>query len=757
MSRKPGYTAYPYPHPYRNYYYTFLDTFLNEISKPEITIAGNTSISLKWNDVLGEDGYNIYISTNGNSYTKIDSTGLNVISKTINNLYEGTTYYFYIKAYNDTHEGKESEVLVTSTVKGLSPLPVYISSSVENAAPSLLEMTFSLNLANIVPAISAFNVMVNSVARSINSVIISGTKVLLALSSPIVNGDIITVAYTIPSANPLQTSTGGKAATISAQRVANNVSPGIPVYQSSSIENATPSLLTINYSLNLTNIVPAISAFNVMVNSVARSINSVTISGTKVLLALSSPIVNGDIITVAYTIPSANPLQTSTGGKAATISAQSVTNNVSPGIPVYQSSSIENATPSLLTINYSLNLTNIVPAISAFNVMVNSVARSINSVTISGTKVLLSLSSPILSGDIVTVAYTKPSYNSLQTISGGQAASFDAQPVTNNIVVFNTAPVVMVNYKSSSYSGFVNEISAGGSYDTNKDNLTYSWIVPKNVPVSSTTSSTIKYLSPIVSSTMEVNFTLSVSDGKATSSEVIPIEILPYEPELDVAEISNIEASSFQVPYYPYNVIDGNIGTMWSANGENQWLIIELKKSFSVQHVKLAFQPGKIRESYFDILGSVDKIEWDPILNKSASCAFSGDLQVFEFPSAKSAKEFNYIKLIGRCNSTDTWNYISELKIFGYFHRNSPEYEKLPVKIFPNPAKDYLNIRIDDPALNTDFIKISDLSGKVLFSTEVDPDIREFKIPLNLKRGIYLLQMGVGKLIQFTQKLVVSD
>ena len=40
--------------------------------------------------------------------------------------------------------------------------PVYVSSVIENATPSRLEMTFNLTLANIVPATSAFTVMVNS-------------------------------------------------------------------------------------------------------------------------------------------------------------------------------------------------------------------------------------------------------------------------------------------------------------------------------------------------------------------------------------------------------------------------------------------------------------------------------------------------------------------------------------------------------------------------------------------------------------------
>ncbi|MFZ0281355.1 MAG: Ig-like domain-containing protein, partial [Bacteroidales bacterium] len=322
--------------------------------------------------------------------------------------------------------------------------------------------------------------------------------------------------------------------------------------------------------------------------------------------------------------------------------------------------------------------------------------------------------------------------------------------------VVNTPPVVVVNFDPESYSGFVSEINATGSYDVNKDLLSYTWTVPANIPVSSKSGPVIKYLGPIVSTSQKVEFILKISDGKTIQTRIIPIEILPYELELEVAEISKIEASGYQSPYYPYNIIDGNIGTMWSANGDNQWLTIELKQPFNVHHVKLAFQPGQSRESYFDVLGSEDNVSWEPILTKSASCAFSGDLQVFEFPQSKAVKEFNFVKLIGRGNSADSWNHISELKIFGYPHRNSPEYEKLAVKIYPNPAKDHVTFRIDESTLVPDFIQLINLTGSVIFRSEVDPDIREFTIPINFNKGIYIVQLISGNLTLFTQKLVVK-
>jgi len=443
------------------------------------------------------------------------------------------------------------------------------------------------------------------------------------------------------------------------------------------------------------------------------------------------------------------------GQKSKTITIK--INPLIPVNPVYVSSAVENVTPSRLEMNYNLSLANVLPNVTSFIVHVNSVIRVVNAVAISETKVLLTLGSPIAYGDIVTIAYTKPSTNPLQTIAGGQAETIATQTVTNMVTKTNTPLVVVVTSPESSFSGFVNEVSAGGSYDADKDNLTYTWSAPVSVPLSSTFGTTIKFLGPIVNEPTTVEFTVSVSNGKTTQSKVIPVEILPYKPDLDVAEVSGIEASSYLSPNYPNNIIDGNIGTMWVAEGIDQWLVLELKEPFSIQNVKLAFQPGQRRKSYFDVLGSADKNTWEPVLTKSASCDFSGDLQVFDFPASKAEKEFRYVKLAGQGNSTDSWNYISEMKIYGFKHKNPSFYENLAVKLYPNPAKEIINIRIDDPILPLDFIRIVDLAGKIVFNDKINPDIKEFQIPLNLKNGIYIVQMGSDNLTLYASKLIVSS
>jgi uncharacterized repeat protein (TIGR02059 family) len=382
-------------------------------------------------------------------------------------------------------------------------VPVYKSSSVENATPSSIGMTFNLSLANIVPATSAFSVMVNSVTRTVNSVSVSGNIVQLTLAGPIVYGDLVTVTYVVPGSNPLQTASGSQAAAFSVQRVTNNVTPILPVYTASSIENANPALLVITYNMALANVTPAASAFIVSVNSSARSVSKVTVTGSTVQLTLANPVIYGDVVTIAYTKPSSNPLQSASGAQAATLSAQKVTNNVAAGSPVYVSSAIQNAKPNLLEMTYNLNLASVVPAASAFSVVVNSAARTVSTVAISGTKVQLTLSSPVVYGDVVTVAYTKPATNPLQASSGGsQAATISAQKVTNNVSssnplyvsssVENTAPSrLLINYNMALASAV--PAASAFSVKVNTRTRTVSSVSVSGTTVQLTLSSAVAY------------------------------------------------------------------------------------------------------------------------------------------------------------------------------------------------------------------------------------------------------------------------
>ena len=294
--------------------------------------------------------------------------------------------------------------------------------------------------------------------------------------------------------------------------------PVIPVYSSSSIESATPALLEMTYNLTLANIVPAASAFTVKVNSVARTVNTVVISGTKVQLTLASPIVNGNTVTVSYTKPANNPIQAPAGGVASSITNQSVitnfNNNLNPTAtitsPVTNSSfnapasiaitanavdsdgsislvEFYNGTTKLGTASaapYTFNWNNVAAGVYSLTVVAtdNLNARSTSSVisvTVIDDKSAVNVE-PVITISNPTKGIT---YDNLSTITIEAVASDPDGTITK--VEFFNGPVRLVELNSAPYSYTWKDVSAG-SYSITAvatDNLN-----------ASTTSSSIEFV-----------------------------------------------------------------------------------------------------------------------------------------------------------------------------------------------------------------------------------------------------------------------
>jgi hypothetical protein len=134
----------------------------------------------------------------------------------------------------------------------------------------------------------------------------------------------------VNAGTPIGIPFSGNAPDLGAYELTGTTTPTVtlPVFSSATVENSTPAILQLNYDLALANIVPATSAYSVIVNSVSATPRAVAVSGTSVRLTLVSAIKYGDIITISYTKPASNPLQTPTGGQAVTLSGKSVINNL---------------------------------------------------------------------------------------------------------------------------------------------------------------------------------------------------------------------------------------------------------------------------------------------------------------------------------------------------------------------------------------------------------------------------------------------
>jgi len=115
-----------------------------------------------------------------------------------------------------------SVILMPDPNPSTPAVPVLSSATVEDNAPTVIVLTYNINLASVVPAVTAFSVTVGGTAVTVNSVSVSGNKVSLTLSGRINYGDVVKISYTKPSSSPLQTSEGGQAASFSGQSVTNN-------------------------------------------------------------------------------------------------------------------------------------------------------------------------------------------------------------------------------------------------------------------------------------------------------------------------------------------------------------------------------------------------------------------------------------------------------------------------------------------------------------------------------------------------------
>lgn len=435
---------------------------------------------------------------------------------------------------------------------------------------------------------------------------------------------------------------------------------------------------------------------------------------------------------------------------------------IQPGVytPKYVSSVIENIAPSTLEISYNTILGNVIPANSAFTVYLNGIPDTVTAISISGIKIMLSLTDPAKFGDSVRLSYTQPAINPIESTSHNLAQSFIMEPVVNNLIdpgSPNRPPVIVVNYDSIGYSGHVYEIDASGTSDPDGNPLIFKWTVPPDLPVSSTNGSIIRFLSPVIIQPKDLEFGIMVSDGSLEGTKTLRIHILPYKPNFAMVKINKAEASDYTNSDFPSYAIDGDTTTQWSSDGDNQWLQFTLPRPYKIEYFESAFAPGQTYASTFDIYASKDNLLWEPIFIRSTSCDFSGRMQVFDFPALKTNTEYSYIKLIGHGNALNTSNHISEIKFFGTPSQDTTQ-SYVPVEnisIFPNPAHDMINILVLEPPLKAQTLRIYSYTGELCREVVLEQGINNYQIPISLRSGAYVLQILLGSMTVYSQKLIV--
>lgn len=133
----------------------------------------------------------------------------------------------------------------------------------------------------------------------------------------------------------------------------------------------------------------------------------------------------------------------------------------------------------------------------------------------------------------------------------------------------------------------------------------------------------------------------------------------------------------------PDRVIDGDIKTRWSANGDGAWLVFDYGQPVTVNAVKMSFHKGNARSTSFALEASNDGSQWSTILPKTSSSGLTLELERFDLDKDIKAQ---YLRYIGYGNSSNTWNSVTEFKAVNCKTEACPTTELNPMSVASVPV-----------------------------------------------------------------------
>ena len=324
------------------------------------------------------------------------------------------------------------------------------------------------------PLDSAFTVKVDGESVDLSTasaVIVRGRTVVVGLDTAVLTGQDVTVTYTDPTSgndrNAIQDPAGNDAATLTDQMVTN--ASTVPDERAPEFVSAATSTHGLTITLTFDEILdsqrgPRTANFGLTVQGERRDISTVNVNAKTVQLGLGAAITIGQVLTVAYTDPTAgvddaNAIQDRSGNDAASLS-KTVTNDstvVDTTAPSFVRAVLSSDGGTIvLTYDEVLDAGN-TPGTTDFAVTVDeqSAALSSNSpVTVRGRTVALGLDSAVTADQDVSVTYTDPTAGNdtyaIQDPAGNDASSLTDQAVTNaSTVPDERAPEFLIAATSS--------------------------------------------------------------------------------------------------------------------------------------------------------------------------------------------------------------------------------------------------------------------------------------------------------------------
>ncbi len=218
-------------------------------------------------------------------------------------------------------------------------------------------------------------------------------------------------------------------------------------------------------------------------------------------------------------------------------------------------------------------------------------------------------------------------------------------------------------------------------------------------------------------------------------------------------DVIGTTASTFQVPNTPSNTLDGDLITRWSAQGSGQWIQYDLGTPQALVQLRVAWFKGNERSSQFDVQLSDNGASWTTLLNNVNSSGATLNLEPYDLPSATA----RYLRLVGRGNSSNDWNSITEVEIYGAGagstllneQFNSTATGSVPAGWVADAGGGTVAV-VDVPSASDKSLQLDDTSGSVNtfaradFAAQSGPITAEFRVMFAVNKPYYLELWGDG-------------
>ena len=151
----------------------------------------------------------------------------------------------------------------------------------------------------------------------------------------------------------------------------------------------------------------------------------------------------------------------------------------------------------------------------------------------------------------------------------------------------------------------------------------------------------------------------SLKTGVPAAAIAVAVLAGPAAAQTEITPAASAVTASTNDGNLPGNVVDNSLSTRWSANGDGQWLQLDMGTAQTVAFVKVAVYNGNSRRNHFDIQVSSGSGIWTTVWSGSSSGTTTAE-ETYDFADVSA----RWVRYLGHMNSVNGFNSVTEISIF---------------------------------------------------------------------------------------------